>query len=210
MYKCFKWIMDRVLAFVGIVAMFPIFILTCIIIAIDSNGPVLIVQVRDGQYKKPIRVYKFRTMYSANVEFDMEHAVIDGGNSNVTRVGRLLRKFKVDELPQLFNILKGDMSFIGPRPLLPVYSPKYERWEFQKFLCKPGLSGLSQVNGNGYLRVKTRSYYDVLYSEKVSLWLDIKILFKTIAVILLGEKSQMKEVTDEEIEEMRVKYSYDK
>ncbi len=206
MYKAFKWFMDRLLAFLALVILSPLLLILTILVAADSPGGPFIVQKRDGYKKKTIKVIKFRTMYSKNVAFDVDHAVIDGHNKNVTRVGRFLRASKLDELPQLINILKGDMSFVGPRPLLPVYTPRYERWEFQKFACYPGLTGLSQVRGNGYLAVHSRSYYDVLYTEKISLLLDFKILLMTVGVVLRGEKAFLKEVEEEEIQRMKRRY----
>lgn len=206
MYKVFKWIMDRLLAFIALVILFPLLAILAIVVAADSPGGPFIVQKRDGYKKKTIKVIKFRTMYSTNVAFDIDHPVVDGRNKNVTRVGRFLRASKLDELPQLVNILKGDMSFVGPRPLLPVYTPRYERWEFQKFACYPGLTGLSQVRGNGYLAVHSRSYYDVLYTEKISLFLDLKILLMTVGVVLRGEKAFLKEVEAEDIEKMKRRY----
>ena len=206
MYKIFKWFMDRLLALIALTILFPLFLILTILVAADSPGGPFIVQKRDGYKKKTIKVIKFRTMYSKNVAFDVDHAVIDGKNKNVTRIGRFLRASKLDELPQLVNILKGDMSFVGPRPLLPVYTPRYERWEFQKFACHPGLTGLSQVRGNGYLAVHSRSYYDVLYTEKISLFLDLKILLMTVGVVLKGEKAFLKEVDDEEIAKMKRRY----
>ncbi|GEM_PF-184566 len=206
MYAGFKWIMDRLLALLALLILSPLFLILILLVSADSPGGPFIVQKRDGYKKKTIKVIKFRTMYSKNVAFDVDHAVIDSKNKNVTRVGRFLRKSKLDEIPQLINILKGDMSFVGPRPLLPVYTPRYERWEFQKFACYPGLTGLSQVSGNGYLKVHSRSYYDVLYTEKRSLLLDAKILFMTIGVIFRGEQAFLKEVDDDEIEKMKRRY----
>ena len=156
--------------------------------------------------KKTIKVVKFRTMFSANFDFDIEHPVVEAGDSRVTRVGGFLRRTKLDELPQLFNVLIGDMSFVGPRPLLPVYTPRYERWEFQKFAVYPGMTGLPQVKGNGYLSVKSRSYYDALYTEKISLWTDFKILLLTVGVILFGEERFKREATAEEIASLKRRY----
>ncbi|HCU56558.1 MAG TPA: sugar transferase [Clostridiales bacterium] len=206
MYKAFKWVMDRLLALVALLVTGPFIALLALAVAIDSPGNPFMVQKRDGYKRKTIKVIKFRTMFSTNVAFDVDHAVIASDNKSVTRVGRFLRRSKLDELPQIINILKGDMSFVGPRPLLPVYTPRYERWEFQKFAVKPGLTGLSQVRGNGYLSVKSRSYYDALYTEKISLWTDFKILLMTIGVIFRGEAAFIKEATEQEIAEMKNRY----
>ena len=203
MYAALKWTMDRILALLALIVLFPLLSLVTIAVAVDSPGNPFLVQKRDGYKRKTIKVIKFRTMYSSDVPFDPDHPVIAGNDAKVTRVGRLLRRAKLDELPQLVNILKGDMSFVGPRPLLPVYTPRYEWWEFRKFAVKPGLTGLSQVRGNGYLSVKSRSYYDALYTEKISLRTDLKILLLTIGVVFRGEKAFKREATEQEIEEIK-------
>ena len=206
MYKAFKWIMDRILAFIALTVLSPLLIVLIVAVVLDSPGKPFIVQKRDGYKKKTIKVIKFRSMVSDHISFDVDHPVIDPKNACVTRVGRFLRRSKLDELPQIINILKADMSFVGPRPLLPAYIDRYERWEFQKFAVKPGLTGLSQVRGNGHLSVKSRSYYDALYTEKISLWTDFKIIMMTIGVIFRGEEAFKKEATEEEIEEMKRRY----
>ena len=206
MYKAVKWISDRFFSLVALVVTAPLFLAITIAVILDSPGSPFLVQKRDGYKRKTIKVIKFRTMYSANVAFDPDHPVISEKDGNVTRVGRFLRRFKLDEMPQLINVLKGDMSFVGPRPLLPVYTPRYARWEFQKFAVKPGLTGLSQVRGNGYLSVKSRSYYDVLYTENLSLATDLKELFLTIGVIFKGEKAFLREVPPAEIDKMIARY----
>jgi len=206
MYKAFKWMMDRLLALVAIALLSPVFLLLMLAIVLDSKGGPFFVQKRDGYKKKTIKVIKFRTMFSTDFAFDIDHPVVEAGDPRVTRVGGFLRRTKLDELPQLINILKGDMSFVGPRPLLPVYTPRYERWEFQKFAVRPGLTGLPQVKGNGYLSVQSRSYYDALYTEQISLWTDFKIILLTVGVILFGEERFKKEATREEIEALKSRY----
>ena len=207
MYNAFKWISDRVLATIALALLSPLFLALTIAVAADSKGNPFVVQKRDGYKKKTIKVIKFRTMLSANFDFDVDHPVVASSDDRVTRVGRFLRRYKLDELPQLINVLKGDMSFVGPRPLLPVYTPRYERWEFQKFAVKPGLTGLAQVRGNGYLSVKSRSYYDALYTEKVSLATDLKILLVTALVIVKGEEAFKAEASEEDIERMKRRYA---
>ena len=206
MYRIVKWSLDRLFALVALVVTTPLLVLIALVVAADSPGCPFVVQKRDGYKKKTIKVIKFRTMISSDVAFDPDHAVIAREDASVTRVGRFLRRTKLDELPQLINILIGDMSFVGPRPLLPVYTPRYARWEFRKFAVKPGLTGLSQVRGNGYLSGKSRSYYDVLYTETISLWLDLKALILTIGVILRGEDAFLREAPPEAIEGMIKRY----
>ena len=137
-------------------------------------------------------------MTSARVRYNKHRRVIGDENPNVTKVGRVIRKLKIDELPQLFNILKGDMSIIGPRPLLPVFDRDYEDWEMIKFELRPGLTGLGQVRGNGYLSLYDRKYYDAYYAMHASLGLDIGIFFRTLGVILFGEKKFLKPVSEAE------------
>ncbi|NCA92140.1 sugar transferase, partial [bacterium] len=112
-----------------------------------------------------------------------------------------------DELPQLINVIKGDMSLVGPRPLLPQYLDAYQGWEWAKFNVRPGITGLAQVNGNAYLSTSNRSYYDLLYVENISPMLDLKILFKTVLVILRGEKRQLRRVSEKKVWEMKQYYT---
>lgn len=199
MYPKVKEALDKILALIGIIVLSPLWAVLTLMIRSDRMGPAIFKQTRVGKNCKIIWVYKFRTMTSTNVAFDINHAVIDKRNSNLTRTGRFLRMTKLDETPQLINILKGEMSFIGPRPLLHNYLEVYERWELQKFRCKPGLSGLSQVNGNGYLTPKERSYYDVIYARKLCFRRDVEIFFKTFLVVAGGEERFIHKVNSEDM-----------
>jgi len=205
-YLAIKYALDKFFAILCLLVLSPVFLITTIIIAIDSRGKIIFRQEREGKNRQVVFIYKFRTMVSTDVPFNKKRQLIASDDQNVTRVGRFLRKTKIDELPQLLNIIRGDMSFIGPRPLMPVYSLSYEKWEYYKFSGKPGMTGLAQVNGNGVLSVQGRSYYDVLYNEKVSFLLDVKIFFKTIYVILRGEEKTLNEPKKEQIDEMRKRY----
>lgn len=207
MYLKIKSFLDRFFALIGIIVMSPVFLIATILVRADGRGKAFFRQERVGKDGKIFLIYKFRTMKTTDVKFDTDHAVIEDDNPSVTAVGKVLRKLKLDETPQLFNILKGDMSFIGPRPLMPVYLEEYEEWERHKFDVKPGLSGLAQTNGNGYLEKQGRSYYDVYYAQNVSFGLDVKLFFKTFGVILKGEERFLKNVPEEKIEEMKRKYS---
>ena len=207
MYNFFKFIFDKVLALLGLTVLCLPLIIIAIAIKIDSKGPAVFKQERVGKNQKPFMLYKFRTMKSTDIKFDINHPVIFDNNENLTKVGRVLRKIKADEMLQLLNVLKGDMSFVGPRPLLAVYLEQYEPWELQKFVVKPGLSGLSQVSGNGYLSSQERSYYDVMYTEKISFFTDVKVVFKTIGVVLRGEERYLKHVSHEEMQKMQDKYT---
>ena len=203
MYKVFKAVMDRLLALMGLIVLFLPLVIVAIAIRLDSKGPAIFRQERIGKGGKPFMLYKFRTMKTTDVAFDINHPVIKDDNQNLTKVGRVIRKLKIDEFLQLLNVLKGDMSLIGPRPLLCVYLDGYEPWEMQKFNVKPGMSGLSQIKGNGYLSSVERSYYDVLYAKKPNLFKDTEILFKTIGVMLVGEEKFLSPVPAEKINELR-------
>ncbi len=206
MYKVFKSVMDKILAFFGLLILFIPLLIVAIAIKIDSKGPAVFRQERIGKDQKPFMLYKFRTMKSTDVAFDIDHPVIEDGNKNLTKVGRNIRKLKIDEFLQLINVLKGDMSLIGPRPLMGVYLERYEEWEKQKFSVKPGMSGLSQVRGNGHLSSIERSYYDVEYTKTFGLVKDTEILFKTVGVMLFGEEKYLKNVSDEDINRARAEY----
>lgn len=201
--------MDFLLALLGLVILFFPLLIVALAIRIDSKGPAIFKQERIGKGQKPFMLYKFRTMKTTNVEFDINHPVIKDDNQNLTRVGRVIRKLKIDEFLQLINVLKGDMSLIGPRPLMRVYLDGYEPWEKQKFNVRPGMSGLSQVKGNGHLSSVERSYYDVVYAKKQNLFKDTEILFKTIGVMLAGEEKFLTPVSAEKINEMRTQFSLD-
>jgi len=198
-YPKIKGALDKIFALIGIIILSPLWAILTIMIRSDRMGSAMFKQTRVGKGCKIIWVYKFRTMTSTNVAFDINHAVIDNRNNNLTRTGKFLRKTKLDETPQLINILKGEMSFIGPRPLLHNYLEVYERWELKKFDCKPGLSGLSQINGNGHLNSKERSYYDVIYARNLNFLRDVEIFFKTFLVVTGGEERFIHKVNSDEI-----------
>lgn len=197
-YFKIKKVADVMIATVTVILISPLLAIVALAIKIEDGGNVLIRQSRTGKYGRPFVCYKFRSMKSDHVRFDKNAPVIQDNDPNLTKVGKFIRKFKIDELPQLFNIIKGDMCIIGHRPFLPVYDCEYENWELVKFTIRPGLTGLSQVRGNGYLSIKERNYYDAYYATHASLFLDIKIFFKTIGVLLVGEKRFLKHVTEEE------------
>ena len=188
LYLYVKYTFSYLIAAILAVLTAPVILVTALAIKLEDGGKVFFAQERTGKGMKRFKVYKFRTMKSTNVAFDKNNPVISGTNSHVTKVGRVIRKFKIDELPQIYNVLKGDMCFIAPRPLLPSYEKDYSDWEKVKFYVKPGMTGLGQVNGNGYLSTEERNYYDVYYVMHASWWLDIKILCKTVFVVIFGEE----------------------
>lgn len=193
-----KYAFDFVIALLGIVIVSPLIAVVAIAIKAEDGGNVLIRQSRTGLHGRKFTCYKFRSMKSADVGYDKHKRVIKDSNPNLTRVGKFIRKFKIDELPQLVNVIKGDMCIIGPRPLLPVYDTDYEDWELVKFEMRPGMTGLGQVRGNGYLSIKARKYYDAYYVTHASPILDIKIIIKTVAVLFLGERRFLRHVSPEQ------------
>jgi len=207
MYKFLKAACDIIISFFGVLFLIPLFLIVSLIIVIDSKGKPIFRQARVGKDKKIFLMYKFRTMKTTDVPFDINHPVIENNNANLTKAGKWIRRFKLDEFLQLLNVLRGEMSLIGPRPLKEEYLAYYEPWELQKFDVKPGMSGLAQVRGNGHLSAKERSYYDVEYAKHRSLKLDVEIFFKTIRVVLLGEDKYIRHVSEKNMQRVVLEYS---
>ncbi|MFI3229564.1 MAG: sugar transferase [Bacillota bacterium] len=192
---------DRIIALLAIVLFLPFFLVIAVAIKVDSKGAIVFGQVRSGKSGAEFKIYKFRTMLTTEVPFDNCKPIVEKNSENVTRVGRFLRATKLDELPQLFNILSGDMSFIGPRPFLSSYIGGYDRWELAKFRVLPGLTGLAQVNGNGHLSTKERSYYDAEYAKHRNIFMDIAILYRTIMVVVKGEEHFIRHISIDAIDD---------
>jgi len=181
-----KYLLDKIVAILLAIILFPLWLLIMVAIKLDDGGPVFFCQDRLGKDGKIFKIYKFRTMIvDADKYLDEKGRVVN--KNRITRVGKILRKLSLDELPQLINIIKGDMSIIGPRPALPSHLPRYTEWQKRRLLMKPGVTGLAQVNGRNTLKWSKRIEYDIWYIENYSLWLDLKILLKTIKVVLLRE-----------------------
>jgi lipopolysaccharide/colanic/teichoic acid biosynthesis glycosyltransferase len=179
-----KRALDLILTIPLIVALLPLFIATVILIKLTSRGPVFFNQRRLGKLGQVFVAYKFRTMLHRD---RIQHVEIRKGNPEVTAVGTLLRRFKLDELPQLLNVLKGDMSLVGPRPPLPEQIADYDRESVQRLQVKPGLTGLAQVKGGTEMSWPERWQYDLQYVRQLSLALDLRILARTVPVVVLGE-----------------------
>lgn len=189
MYKSVKRIIDIILSSVFLLIGAIPLLLVALIVKIDSNGPAIFKQKRLGLNGKVFEIYKFRSMI-VNAE-ELGTGVYSGKNdSRVTRVGKVIRATSIDELPQLINILKGDMSFIGPRPALTYHPwPLEEYTDEQKkmFDVRPGVTGWAQVNGRKEVEWPRRIEMNVWYVENMSFGLDLKIFFKTIIKVLLNE-----------------------
>lgn len=201
-YTVFKRFMDIVLSIIGLIIMSPILLIVSLAIKIDSKGPVIFKQERIGKDGKVFKIYKFRSMV-VGAEKMGTGVYSKKGDSRVTRVGKFIRMTSIDELPQLVNILKGEMSFIGPRPVLTYHPWKYEEYtqeQLKRFEVRPGITGLAQIHGRKQVEWDKRMKYDVEYVEKLSLWQDIKIFFITIyKVILMKDNVNTIETTSESV-----------
>lgn len=181
MYKYVKRALDFISALFLLIILSPVLALAALLIALQHDGPILFKQERPGKDGKIFTVYKLRTM--STERYDKNGRELSDFE-RMTRLGRLLRKTSVDELPQLFNILKGDMSFIGPRPLLKEYLELYSPEQMRRHEVLPGISGWAQVNGRNTLTWDEKFTYDVYYVDNYSFKMDMKILIKTIANVL--------------------------
>ena len=178
--KFFKPIFDRVLAFVLITLFLPIMVVVAIFILFWDGRPVIFRQRRPGKDEKIFEIYKFRTMTN---ECD-ESGNLLSDKERLKGVGKFIRSTSLDELPQLFNVLKGDMSFVGPRPLLVEYLPLYDEFQKKRHLCLPGITGWAQVNGRNAISWEQKFKYDVWYVENISFLLDMKILWMTFLKVV--------------------------
>ncbi len=165
----------------------PLWILVAILIKLTSKGPIFFLQDRPGKNRKLFKVYKFRTMKPGSEKMIKGKEVLSD-DDRVTSIGRILRRTKIDEIPQVLNILKGDMSLVGPRPERISSLEDYDDEISKRLNIRPGITGLAQVSGNIYLELKDRYRYDVYYVEQYSFILDLKIIVRTFLVILFGEK----------------------
>jgi exopolysaccharide biosynthesis polyprenyl glycosylphosphotransferase len=192
-----KRMMDFSLGLVLLIILSPLFLITALLIWLTSPGPVFFIQDRVGFNKRHFRLYKFRTMVA---DAELRLASLETGEAmdgpafkmnndpRITPIGHFLRKTSIDELPQLFNVLKGDMSLVGPRPT-PVreYEGFNEDWHRRRFSVRPGITGLWQVNGRSSTPFPKRMELDLQYIDHWNLWLDLKILAKTVPVVLRGD-----------------------
>ncbi|AGN24729.1 sugar transferase [Erysipelothrix rhusiopathiae SY1027] len=178
-----KRIFDIVLSLSGIIILSWLYIILFFLIGKKLGKPILFKQERTGKNGKIFTMYKFRTMRNS---FD-ESGEFLSDDERMTTFGSKLRSLSLDELPELFNILKGDMSVIGPRPLLPKYLPRYSKEQYKRHDVKPGLTGLAQVNGRNAISWEKRFEFDVEYTEKVSFFYDLKSFFMTIKTVLVRE-----------------------
>ena len=188
-YYYFKIAIDFLLALIGLIIVSPLFLIIAILIKLDSKGPVFFLQERLGKDGKIFKIYKFRTMIDGAINMGSGLRT-DEGDPRITKVGNILRKTSLDELPQLINVLKGEMSLIGPRPPVPYHPRKYEEYSYEqkkRFTVKPGITGYAQVVLRNSGTWDERIVYDVEYVEKMSLKFDINIFLKTIYSVIKKE-----------------------
>jgi undecaprenyl phosphate N,N'-diacetylbacillosamine 1-phosphate transferase len=173
--------MDRIFAFVILIGTLPFFGLVAILLGISLNKWPFFIQKRPGYKQTIFSIYKFKTMRDTRDE----NGSLLPDFERITPIGKIIRKLSMDELPQLINVLKGEMSFVGPRPLLQEYLPLYSKEQNKRHEVKPGITGWAQVNGRNTLSWQDKFKHDVYYVENQSFFLDLRILIKTVVKVLL-------------------------
>lgn len=185
--KLLKRLLDIALSIVSIIIASPLMLLIAYMIKRDSQGTIIIHQDRVGQFGKPFKMYKFRSMYedapSPSYEWTVHKSADD---PRVTKVGKFIRRWSFDELPQLFNVLKGDMSLVGPRPELPEMVEMYQSWQTKRFEVPQGITGWWQINGRSDKPMFENTEYDLYYITNYSIWIDIFILLRTASTVISG------------------------
>jgi lipopolysaccharide/colanic/teichoic acid biosynthesis glycosyltransferase len=177
-----KPLFDFIVAGIALIILFPVIILTAIIVYLNLGSPVIFSQIRPGKNEKLFRLYKFRSM----TELRDTSGELLADKDRITALGKFLRRTSLDELPQLFNVLKGDLSLVGPRPLLVEYLPMYNEQQRKRHNTKPGITGWAQVKGRNSLTWEDKFRLDIYYVENLSFLLDMKILFLTVSGVLKG------------------------
>jgi lipopolysaccharide/colanic/teichoic acid biosynthesis glycosyltransferase len=193
----FKRVLDIVLGSIALTLAMPVIACLVVIIRLDSRGPALYGQRRIGHLGRPFTLWKLRSMYHASSQAYHHQAAQDWfterrsgerykteSDPRITRVGRYLRRSSLDELPQLLNVLRGEMSLVGPRPLMPYDRPSYKTWYFEREVIRPGITGLWQVSGRDRLSAPEMMVLDVRYVREWSLWFDIQILARTVTTVI--------------------------
>lgn len=194
MYKhFFKRVIDFTITLVGFILISPIFLVLCILVRCKLGSPIFFKQVRITKGDRPFEIIKFRTMTDGR---DKDGNLLPD-TERFTKFGDFLRNSSLDELPELLNVLKGDMSLVGPRPLYPKYLPYYTKEENLRHSVRGGITGLAQINGRALCRWNDRFAYDVKYAKNVSLFNDIRILFRTFFKVAASEDIGTPSVTDE-------------
>lgn len=198
MYKVFKRTMDFLLALILLIILSPIMLIVMIAIRLESKGSPIFKQLRTGYKGKDFYCLKFRSMSINNDVHDFSKG------DQVTKVGKFIRKTSLDELPQLVNILKGDMSFIGPRPWINDYTQYFTKTQKRRFEVRPGMTGYAQCNGRNNIGIKEKIKLDIEYVDNISLKMDIGIIFKSVICVLKSEGyTSNKSTIKDELEELK-------
>ena len=184
MYKNFiKHLIDFGLALIGLILLSPIMFVTILFLSIQNKGNFLFLQERPGKNAKPFKIIKFKSM----TDYKDKNGVLLPDIQRITAFGKIVRKLSIDELPQLINVLKGDMSLVGPRPLLFKYIPLYSQEQYRRHEVRPGITGWAQVNGRNSISWTEKFKLDVEYVDKVSFFLDLKIIGMTVIKVFKRE-----------------------
>ena len=194
----YKRAFDLVVGFFALILALPLMILVAMMIYLEDGSPVIFRQKRVGKGGRLFEIFKFRTMVrnAEHLQNQLQRRDIHGNllqksknDPRITRVGRVLRRFSLDELPQLFNVFNGTMSLVGPRPEIPYLAEKYEPWQLKRFTVLPGMTGWWQVNSRNAQPMQLHIEYDLYYIQNYSVCLDLQIIFRTIWVVLIGRGS---------------------
>jgi len=188
-----KRLLDIILSTIGLLILLPLFVVVALVIKIEDGQPIFYFAERVGENRKLFRMVKFRSMVVGAEELQVNQ-LDDNGNiihkslddPRITRVGRFIRRTSIDELPQLLNVLKGEMSMVGPRPEQPWIVAMYEPWQYRRFVVPQGITGWWQINGRSDNLMYLHTEQDLYYIQNYSLWLDLQILWRTFAVVLRG------------------------
>lgn len=184
MYRnCIKRLIDIVLSLLALVILFPVFLVVAGLVRLKLGKPIIFKQKRPGLNEKIFTLYKFRTMID---KYDSNGELLSD-DLRLTRFGKLLRSTSLDELPELYNILKGDMSIVGPRPLLVQYLPLYSDLQRKRHMVRPGLTGLAQINGRNSISWEDKFSFDIAYVNKISFMNDLKIILCTIKKVFVKD-----------------------
>lgn len=201
-YKVVKRIMDFLLSLILLIVLSPVMLIVAIAVKIDSKGPVLFKQERSGKNNEIFKMYKFRSMVATNNVHDFKTG------DKLTRIGKFIRKTSLDEIPQLINILKGEMSFIGPRPWIVEYSEYFTSEQSRRLEVLPGMTGLAQCEGRNGISIFDKINYDIKYVDNISLKMDLYIIFKTIyTVFSTKDAAANKGIIKNELDELKNQFN---
>lgn len=190
MYRWIKRLLDLLLSLLALIVLLPLMLLIALLIRLDSPGSPVFAQERVGRHGRPFTIYKLRTMRT-DAPRDVATSELRDANAHITRLGRFLRRTSLDELPQFINIFKGDMSIVGPRPLVPrEQSVHEERLRLGVYAVRPGVTGWAQINGRDTVNAGKKAEMDAYYAENLSFGLDVRIVLRTVYCVLTGQGIQ--------------------